>query len=180
MLLPLRRPAGLAVGLAMGLCAGPGGARAEVYLRPEAFVQQAFDAAPPAAAMLWLTAPLQERVRALLGHPYRQLRLRYWRQGGRSAWVLDEIGKEEDITIGFVVNGDAIERTEVLEFRESRGWEIRSPGFTRRLQGARLQANGELDRRIDGITGATLSVEAYRRLARLALLLHAEVMHAPR
>lgn len=163
---------------AAGIGVGP--ARAEVYLRPEVFLQQAFDAAPPAPSLLWLTADLQQRVRGVLGHPYKQLRLRYWRQGQRSAWLLDEIGKEEDITIGFVISGGQIERTQVLEFRESRGWEIRSPGFTRQLQGARMKPDGELDRRIDGITGATLSVDAYRRLARLALLLHAEVTGAAR
>lgn len=159
---------------------GVGAARAEVYLRPEVFLQQAFDSAVPAPSLLWLTAELQQRVRGVLGHPYKQLRLRYWRQGQRSAWLLDEIGKEEEITIGFVIADGQIERTQVLEFRESRGWEIRSPGFTRQLQGARLKSDGELDRRIDGITGATLSVDACRRLARLALLLHAEVTGAAR
>lgn len=162
------------------LAAAARGAQADVYRTPEDFIASAFDGRPPPPAVLWPAPALQQRMRSVLGHPYKQLRLRYWRQGGRTAWVLDEVGKDEEITIGFVLAGDAIERTEVLVFRESRGWEIRFPAFTRQVQGARLTGGDQLDRRPDGITGATLSVGAYERLARLALMLHLDVTtHAP-
>jgi Na+-translocating ferredoxin:NAD+ oxidoreductase RnfG subunit len=65
----------------------------------------------------------------------------------------------------------AIENVRVLEFRESRGWEVRYPFFTDQFVDARLEDDGRLDRRIDGITGATLSVAAVTRIARIALLL---------
>jgi hypothetical protein len=58
----------------------------------------------------------------------------------------------------------------VLIYRESRGWEVRHAFFTRQFDQAQLE-NGKLDRSIDGITGATLSVEALQRAARLALWL---------
>lgn len=151
-------------------------ARADTYLTPDEFVRSVFGAQVPAVSTLWPSAALQKRIRTVLGHPYKQLRIRYWRQGDRTAWVLDEVGKEEEITIGFVLAADAIERTEVLVFRESRGWEIKFPAFTKQFAGAALTPTDELDKRIDGITGATLSVGAYQRLARLALLLHQEVM----
>jgi hypothetical protein len=152
------------------------GARADVYMTPEAFVHSVFGAALPAPSTLWPSPALQQRMRTVLGHPYRQLRIRYWRQDQRTAWVLADVGKEEEITIGFVVAASAIERTDVLEFRESRGWEIRFPGFTQQFRGAGLDGADHLDRHIDGITGATLSVAAYDRLARLALMLHDEAM----
>jgi len=151
-------------------------ARADVYLAPDDFLRSAFGATPPAPTVLWPDRGLQQRIRDILGHPYRQLRIRYWREGRRTAWVLSEVGKEEEITIGFVLAGNAIERTEVLEFRESRGWEIRFPSFTRQFRGATLGADDRLDRHIDVITGATLSVGAYERLARLALVLHRSVL----
>ena len=168
--------AGLVAGLLLLSCPR-GDARAEVYKTPEAFLHEAQDgASPPAAKAIFLTRDLQREVAAVMGHPYKALRIRYWRQADETIWVLDEIGKEEAITIGFVVAGGAIRDTEVLEFRESRGWEIRFPAFTRQFLGARLAAGDELDRPIDGITGATLSVGAYHRLARLALLLHQRVV----
>ena len=85
--------------------------------------------------------------------------------------LLDEIGKELPITIGVTVVEGAIDNVRILEFRESRGWEVRYPFFTDQYVDARLEADGRLDRRIDGITGATLSVGAVTRIARVALLL---------
>ena len=60
----------------------------------------------------------------------------------------------------------------VLIFRESRGWEVRYPFFTDQFKGATLVTDNNLDRKIDGITGATLSVNALTKLGRIALLLH--------
>jgi hypothetical protein len=63
----------------------------------------------------------------------------------------------------------------VLAYRESRGFEIRFPFFMDQYRGAQVDANSKLDRQIDGISGATLSVRAATRLARLALVLDREV-----
>lgn len=153
-----------------------GTAAADVYRTPDEFIRSAFGGHPPTVSTLWPSPVLQQRIRHLLGRPYKQLRIRYWRDGRRTAWVLDEVGKDEEITIGFVLADDAIEHTEVLAFRESRGWEIRFPGFTRQFRGAHLAPGDSLDANIDGITGATLSVGAYRRLAVLALMLHQEAV----
>jgi len=64
----------------------------------------------------------------------------------------------------------------VLVFRESRGDEIRYPSFTEQFTGATLNNKQKLDRRIDGISGATLSVNALRKLAAVALQLSDYVM----
>jgi hypothetical protein len=102
------------------------------------------------------------------------LRVRYWARGARSAWILNEVGKEKPITVGIVIEAGKISRLKVLAFRESRGDEVRHDFFTRQYQDRRLQEDLQLDRAIDGITGATLSVRALNRLARLALLLDQE------
>ncbi len=60
----------------------------------------------------------------------------------------------------------------VREFREARGWEVRYPVFTDQFNDVRLDGGDELDRQIDGITGATLSVNAVARVVRLALFLY--------
>lgn len=166
--------------LLLGL-AGTGTAGAEErYQSRDDFLATAFAGTPPPARVLWLTGKLREQVAAVLGHPPRMLRVRYWERGGRSAWVLDEIGKERPITAGFVVDHGRLTQARVLVFRESRGWEIHQAFFTRQFDGAGLDANSRLDRNIDGISGATLSVRAMKRMARLALLLAAAVEHSAR
>jgi len=144
-----------------------------VYLEPDDFVAQAFPDGPPTASVLWLDAELREELGAILGQPPRALRVRYWGAERRTAWILDEIGKDLPITLGVVVDGDAVEQLKVLVFREPRGWEIRHAFFTDQFRGVRLTRSGQLDQHIDGITGATLSVRATERVARAALLLHA-------
>ena len=99
------------------------------------------------------------------------MRVRYWQAGSRTAWILEEIGKDKPITAGFVVEDGHIDTVEVLVFRESRGWEVKYPFFTRQFRDVRLGDRGELNRQVDGITGATLSVRAMTRMARVALLL---------
>lgn len=159
-----------------GLWSPPGAARG-VYLTPEEFLGEAFPAAVPEPRTLWLSVQLKQRAEQVLGHPPGQLRVRYWRTGERTAWILDEIGKTHPITFGVVVEGGAIAAIRVLEFRESRGDEVRHPFFTRQFEGVSLSGDdARLDRDIDGISGATLSVWAMRKVARLALLLHGEVV----
>ncbi len=145
---------------------------AEVYQEPGEFIKEVYSGNPPTTEKIWITGELKDRVRSILGHDLNVLRLRYWLKDGRSAWILEEIGKERPITTGIVVNNGQIERVKVLIFREVRGWEVRYPFFTDQFDGAVLDSEMMLDRSIDGISGATMSVSAVSRLARLALLLH--------
>jgi hypothetical protein len=144
---------------------------AEVFQTSAAFVEAAFSGEKPMAKAVWLTGDLKKRVASVLGHPYRDLRVRYWTLGNRTAWILEEIGKVEPITLGVVVEHGQIEAMKVLTYRESRGWEIRFPVFMNQYRGAWVDSNAKLDRKIDGISGATLSVRATTRMARLALAL---------
>ena len=154
-----------------------------IYQQPDAFVADAFGGHAPAPAVLWLTGALKTEVRAILDHDYPAMRLRYWGEATRSVWVLDEIGKESPITVGIVVENNRIAQMRVLVFRESRGWEIESPAFIRQYLGATLKPAldskaPQLDRTIDGISGATLSVRALSKLSRLALLLHRQTPYS--
>lgn len=148
------------------------------YLDVETYLDSAFPAGVPAPRTLWIDGELRRAVEDVLGKPFPALRIRYWYNGTTSAWILDEFGKEMPITIGVTVSGDAIDAVHILEFRESRGWEIRYPFFTDQFRGIRLTGDRQLDRRIDGVTGATLSVRAVTRVARVALILHDKVSHA--
>jgi hypothetical protein len=50
---------------------------------------------------------------------------------------------------------------------------VRAERFVRQFKGASLTKDRGLNRRIDGITGATISVNAMKNMARLALYLDA-------
>lgn len=160
----------IAVGLLVLSLAAPVYA-AEVYQTSAAFIEEAFPDGQPMAKAVWLTGDLKGEVQRVLGHAYRDLRVRYWVAGERSAWVLEEVGKVEPITLGVVVEAGKIEAVKVLTYRESRGWEIRFPFFMDQYRGATVGDDNKLDRDIDGISGATLSVRAATRVARMALVL---------
>jgi hypothetical protein len=145
------------------------------YLEVDDYLASAFAAQTPEPATLWVGGTLRAAVEQTLGHRFAALRVRYWFDGATSVWVLDEIGKELPITIGVTVRDDRIVNVRVLEFRESRGWEVRYPFFTDQFNDVTLSADGRLSRDIDGITGATLSVGAVKRIARVALVLHDNV-----
>jgi hypothetical protein len=145
------------------------------YMDDASFFEAALSSPQPEQGVLWITPELRERIESVVGHRYPRLRARYWRNGDTTAWILDEVGKEEPITIGISIKARRVAMVRVLEFRESRGWEVRYPFFTDQFHGAALADSNEIDRDIDGITGATLSVAAVSRAVRLALLLDEEV-----
>ena len=147
-----------------------------LYQTPEAFLDEVFRGSPPPPQVVWLRGDTRKIADEIMGHRYPGLRIRYWNNDRRSAWILDEIGKERPITTGLVINGNAIELIRVLEYRESRGGEVRHPFFTDQFSGASLTDNYKIDRHIDGISGATLSVRALEKLARLALYLHGKTI----
>ena len=151
--------------------AGDGG-QAGRYMEVEDYLASTFPDGAPAASTLWVSGDIRESVEQVLGHRFGKLRTRYWFNGETSVWVLDEIGKELPITIGVAVRHGQIADIKVLEFRESRGWEVKYPFFTDQFKDAKMAGDNRLDRDIDSITGATLSVGAVTRIAKVALILH--------
>ena len=147
---------------------------ASVYETQADFLSRAFNDSPPEPGILWLSGDRRTVVRQILGHDYPALRLRYWCQDDRSAWVLDEIGKELPITVGIIIENTYIRNLQVLTYRENRGGEVATPSFTDQFNDAELEMNNKLDVTIDSISGATLSVEALTRLATMALFLNTD------
>jgi hypothetical protein len=147
----------------------------EEYLSRDEFLGLAFGQAEPEMETLWLTGDMREAAEDAVGWAPGALRVRYWKDATRTAWILEHVGKVKPITLGVTVSPQGIERVEVLAFRESRGWEIRYPFFTEQFSGLTLADDGYLSGPVDGITGATLSVRATEKVARLALWLDAQV-----
>jgi hypothetical protein len=148
------------------------------YLSAENFIKQAFDGELPKAKVFWLDDQAKAVIEEILSHSFNKMRLRYWQQDDASVWIMDEIGKEAPITVGIHVKAGAIAQTKVLVYRESRGDEVRHDFFTDQFKAAKLQGDNKLDKHIDGITGATLSVRALTKLSRIALWLDAHVNKA--
>lgn len=163
------------IGLAAVMVMAAFSAYSEEYLTRDAFLGLAFGDQQPEMHILWLTEEQRTAAKTAVGWVPGALRLRYWQEGARTAWILEDIGKDKPITLGIVIVAARIERLEVLAFRESRGWEIRYPFFTSQFSGLTLAPDGYLSEPVDGITGATLSVRAVERVARLALWLDTQV-----
>jgi FMN-binding domain len=142
---------------------------AETYLTQEQFIQNVFGKNAAKLETLWMTKDVAQQADKILGRAPKQLRQRYYKSGQQTAWVLDEIGKEEPITAGFVVENGKIVQTSILAYRESRGGEVRHANFLKQYQGVSLLPDSFLNKNIDGISGATLSVRAMGKMARLAL-----------
>lgn len=142
-----------------------------IYQTNENFISEVFTNTPPENSSIILSGDVRKKVSTILGHPYGGLIIKYWEKEGRTAWILEEIGKSEPITFGIVIKNNKIEKIKVLAFRESRGWEVRYSAFTKQFNGVGLDGD-KLDKRIDGISGATLSFWAMTGVSRVALFLH--------
>ena len=140
-----------------------------VYQSPDEFLDESLPGCQK--QVLWLKSEVKSQIKQLIGHPFPGFRVRYCLKDEKTAWILDEIGKTEPITSGIIVDQGQVEQVRVLVFRESRGSEVHRSAFTRQYQSAVLDGENRLDRHIDGITGATLSVSALNRQVKLALLL---------
>ncbi|MGI9239241.1 MAG: FMN-binding protein [Verrucomicrobiales bacterium] len=170
-----RFPPILTIALALTLALNVSAHAAErVYKKPSDFIRSAFGGAIPPTSVISLSGEVKARAKKILAHNYRESRVRYWKQGERSVWILEEIGKTKPITTGFIVEGGRIRSVEILIYRESHGWEVSKPFFTKQFSRASLKSGEQLSARIKNVAGATLSVRAVSKLARLALYLDSQ------
>lgn len=138
------------------------------------FLKQQFRTEVPKPDRIWLKAEMKVALSQILQRPSKKLNYRYWQAQGKTIWLLDEIGKERDITTAVVVKNQQIAEIKVLVYRESRGGEVQVPWFNQQFVGANNQDNWQ--RKIDSISGATLSVNAMKKQAELALYLSQQLI----
>jgi len=148
----------------------------EIYVKAEDYIAAALDRKPGKPHVLWVTRDIKPMIRMILRGEKSPLRYRYYRTGNRTVWILDIIGKTLPITTGITIeNGKVIDMT-VLTYRESHGSEIRYPAYRQQFNDIGLTEKLLLSKPVNGISGATLSSNAMKKIVRLALYLDSRVM----
>ena len=88
--------------------------------------------------------------------------------------VDDVIGKHELITYALGVGVDGVVRNvEIMDYRETRGGEVRDPRWRAQFKGKRRESSLRLEEDIQNISGATLSCRHVTEGVRRLLALHA-------
>lgn len=147
-------------------------AEAKVFeVSNQSFLAKVFDDQPLKPNVIWLDQEKKRVIESILQHHAPYIRVKYWQKGTKTAWILNEVGKEKPITAGVVIEQSKITQLSVLAFRESRGWEVKHDFFTRQFNDATINDELQLNQTIDGISGATLSVRALTKIAKIALYL---------
>ena len=88
--------------------------------------------------------------------------------------VLDNVvGKVQPITFLMIFTESfKIEHVEVIKYRESHGYEVRNESFLNQYMGKSKQSNFSIGEGVDGISGATISVNSLSRgIHKLSLII---------
>lgn len=168
--------------LAAGLAGSTWGTQ---YLTVEQAQRAVFpDATDFQPADLQLDAAQMREVEKLSGLPARSAHWRVFaaKKGSDKLGYLvldDVVGKFELISYAVGINPDAsIRQVEILAYRESHGFEIRSPAWRRQFVGKRIGSGLKIGDGIAGISGATLScthvTDGVRRIAAMAKVMLAK------
>lgn len=96
------------------------------------------------------------------------------------ALIDEEMGQHEQITFAVKLSPQgAVERHEVMVYRESYGQEITDPRFRRQFEGKTVKDPVRAGKDIDVVTGATISSRAMAVGVRRALILLDELVLKP-
>ena len=142
-----------------------------VYLSPKDFVSSHIEDFSNHLELILLEDKHQKEIESLIGNTYTNQVIRFWEKNNTRVWILEDIGKTEYITIGFVTKNKQIKSAEILIYRESHGHEISMKSFTSQLKDIELDSQKSLNKKIHNIAGATLSVSTVKRMSKLALYL---------
>ena len=138
----------------------------------EGFLNKVFKDDVPKKQRYILKGENKDKVKSIMGSKYKKRLFSYWQVNNDQVWILNSIGKYKPITAAFVVNNCKVKSSHVLVYREQHGYEIKYPAFLLQFTDAEINSNMKLNTKIDNISGATLSVNSMKRMAKTALLLN--------
>ena len=106
-----------------------------------------------------LTEDIQDKMQSAssVSHPFKGDKT--WKAADGSFFIVDEVvGKHEMITYALGINPDGtIKQVEILEYRESYGFEVSDAAWRQQFVGKKVNAPLKLNQDIQNISGATLS-----------------------
>lgn len=135
------------------------------------FLEAVFEKSVPAPEYIWITPAVRAVAESIPGHGLRGPRIKYWRKDARTVWILSDMAKDTPVCAAIVVSRSKIQKLEILSAQGRWGSLVQNENFTAQFKGAAADVDNRLNQTIDGITGATMSVDAVSGLARLALAL---------
>jgi hypothetical protein len=139
--------------------AAPICAYATQYLTVEQAQQAIFPGAEFTPASITLNDTQRKEIERRTGVNVRVRDQRIWRVSTGGFFIVDEVvGKHEFITYAAGLNPDgSVHQIEIMDYRESYGYEIRNEAWRRQFVGKRDGDPLKLDVDIQNIGGATLS-----------------------
>ncbi len=149
-------------------------AYAATYLSVEQAQQILFPGIALKAAPAHLSDEQKQAIEQRLGARLRVTDIKLWRAPDGAVFIVDEvIGKHEFITYAVGIRADGgVKGIEILEYRESYGYEVRHPGWRGQFVGKTTAAALELDKDIRNIGGATLSCRHITEGVKRLLITH--------
>jgi hypothetical protein len=157
-------------------CAGE--VRAAVYFSVEQAQEAIFPGSSMTAQSVALSAEQRKAIERASGIRVRDEKPRVWRVGAGGWFIVDQVlGKHEYITyaVGLTAAG-AVKSVEIMEYRETYGYEIRDPNWRRQFIGKTSRDPLKLDQDIKNISGATLSSRHISDGVRRLLAMHELVL----
>ncbi len=135
------------------------------------YLEEIFQGSPPEPGYLWITPLIRPKIEAVIMHGYNGFRIKYWDKDDETVWILEDVAKEKPVCVGLITYQEKINRLDIIFSTGKWGRQVQNINFTNQFNNIEIDENGILNKHIDGISGATLSVNVLSRLAQLALLL---------
>ncbi len=134
-------------------------AYAEVYLSEQQAAAILFPDLKLEACWMDLSSTEMKTIANVSGEKVASPHIRIWWGPDQQALIIDRVlGKHELITYAVAINSDhKIQGIEILEYRETYGYQIREPRWREEFVGKSIADPLKLDHDIPNISGATLS-----------------------
>ena len=135
------------------------------------FLNKVFKNQIPKKERIIVKGENKKKIKTIMGNKYKKRMFSYWQNNNEQVWILNSIGKYKPITAAFITDNCKVKSSHVLVYREQHGYEIKYPAFLLQFKETEIDKALKLNTKIDNISGATLSVNSMKRMAKVALLL---------
>jgi hypothetical protein len=171
-------PAWLLPAVALGAALAPMVAHSKIYVSVEQAQHDMFGTAALTPFPVALTSAQQDKLHdaSSVSLPFQGNRI--WKTPDGGWFVVDEVvGKHEMITyaVGLAADG-TVKRVEILEYRESYGYEVAEDKWLSQFVGKGQDAPLKLGKDVENISGATLSSKHVADGVKRVIALHGLVL----